>query len=142
MRHRLLHHRTEICLCDGRASPLGELIVCSIILAISIAMVGIRWKNYLAMLYMLGVTALTFLVSGILSIFMPVNFAAITLGLVIASSLFLVIVSIRELTLNYIWIALFSLVSLGYLFFCELRIQRYPRTASSGAYQRGDRLGG
>ena len=97
-------------------SPLGELIVCSIILAISIAMVGIRWKNYLAMLYMLGVTALTFLVSGILSIFMPVNFAAITLGLVIASSLFLVIVSIRELTLNYIWIALFSLVSLGYLF--------------------------
>lgn len=65
---------------------------------------------------MLGGIASTFLIGYVVSLFVPVNFAWISIGLVGAASIYLFYLSIRNWVWHYALIALFALGSIGFLF--------------------------
>lgn len=97
-------------------TPLGELVVSSLILLITLGLIGIARKDYLAIKIILGGGAAIFLGGYIFSLFMPVNFAWLAVGLVVATALYLCYLSFRNWVWHYALIALFALGSLGFLF--------------------------
>lgn len=97
-------------------TPLGNLLVTSLILFISTALIYVERKNVLALKVIGGVTAGTLLVGGIVSRFTPVDFTYILLGLVAFTVLYLVYLSVRSWTGHYVLIALFALGSVGFLY--------------------------
>lgn len=97
-------------------TPVGELAVSCMVLAITMALVGVTGKDRLAVPVILGGIALGFGVGAIVSFFIPVNFALISIGLVLLVSLYLVGLSIRNWVWRYVLIACFSLGSLAFLF--------------------------
>ncbi len=97
-------------------TPLGEFIVSLMILAISIGLIYVESKNKLALRIVSYVSASSLFISYIVSFFIPVNFAHITIALIILSIIYLVYLSIYHWVWNYVMIALFSIISLGFLF--------------------------
>lgn len=97
-------------------TPVGELTVSCMVLAITMALVGVTGKDRMAVPVILGGIALGFSVGAIISLFIPVNFALISVGLVLLVSLYLVGLSIRNWVWRYALIACFSLGSLAFLF--------------------------
>ena len=76
---------------------------------------GVR-KDYISVKIMLGGIASTFLIGYVVSLFVPVNFAWISIGLVGAASIYLFYLSIRNWVWHYALIALFALGSICFLF--------------------------
>lgn len=97
-------------------TPLGELIVSCLVLLITLGLVGSVRKDYISVKIMLGGIASTFLIGYVVSLFVPVNFAWISIGLVGAASIYLFYLSIRNWVWHYALIALFALGSIGFLF--------------------------
>ena len=62
-------------------------------------LVGSVRKDYISVKIMLGGIASTFLIGYVVSLFVPVNFAWISIGLVGAASIYLFYLSIR----NWVW---------------------------------------
>ena len=63
-------------------TPLGELIVSCLVLLITMGLVGNVRKDYISVKIMLGGIASTFLIGYVVSLFVPVNFTWISIGLV------------------------------------------------------------
>ena len=61
-------------------TPLGELIVSCLGLLITMGLVGRVRKDYISVKIMLGGIASTFLIGYVVSLFVPVNFAWISIG--------------------------------------------------------------
>lgn len=97
-------------------TPLGELIVSCLVLLITMGLVGNVRKDYISVKIMLGGIASTFLIGYVVSLFVPVNFTWISIGLVGAASIYLFYLSIRNWVWHYALIALFALGSIGFLF--------------------------
>lgn len=97
-------------------TPLGNLLVTSLILFISTALIYVERKNVLALKIIGGVTAGALLVGAIVSRFTPVDFTYILLGLIACTVLYLVYLSVRSWTGHYVLIALFALGSVGFLY--------------------------
>lgn len=97
-------------------TPLGELIVSCLVLLITMGLVGSVRKDYISVKIMLGGIASTFLIGYVVSLFVPVNFAWISIGLVGAASIYLFYLSIRNWVWHYALIALFALGSICFLF--------------------------
>ena len=97
-------------------TPLGELIVSCLVLLITMGLVGNVRKDYISVKIMLGGIASIFLIGYVVSLFVPVNFAWISIGLVGAASIYLFYLSIRNWVWHYALIALFALGSIGFLF--------------------------
>ena len=97
-------------------TPLAELIVPCLILLITVMLVYVERKDQRSVLYMLSVIGAAFAIGGIVSFFMPVDFSLIAIGLVLASVLFLIYLSIHNWVWHYVLIAVFALASLGFLF--------------------------
>lgn len=97
-------------------TPLGELIVSCLVLLITMALVRHIRKDQVAVKIMLYSIIVSFSVAYIISFFMPVNFAWVSIGLVVASSLYLIFLSIRNWVWHYLLIAVFALGSIGFLF--------------------------
>ena len=97
-------------------TPLGNLLVTSLILFISTALIYVERKNVLALKIIGGVTAVTLLVAAIVSRFTPVDFTYILLGLIAFTVLYLIYLSVRSWTGHYVLIALFALGSVGFLY--------------------------
>lgn len=96
-------------------TPMGELIVSCMILLITIGLVGIERKDQRAVSVMLATAVVAFLGGYVVSLFMPVNFAWISIGLVVLSTFYLIYLSIRNWVWHYVLIALFALGSVGFL---------------------------
>lgn len=97
-------------------TPMGELLVSCMVLAITMALVAATGKDRMAVRVMLGGTALAFCLGGLVSIFTPVNFAWISIGLVVLTALYLVLLSVRYWVWKYVLIACFALGSIAFLF--------------------------
>lgn len=97
-------------------TPLGNLLVTSLILFISTALIYVERKNVLALKIIGGVTAGALLVGAIVSRFTPVDFTYILLGLIAFMVVYLVYLSVRSWTGHYVLIALFALGSVGFLY--------------------------
>lgn len=96
-------------------TPVGELIVSCLILVITMGLVLVERRDQRAVSGMLIATAVAFLTGYIVSLFMPVNFAWISIGLVVFSTFYLIYLSIRNWVWHYVLIALFAIASVGFL---------------------------
>lgn len=96
-------------------TPVGELIVSCLILVITMGLVLAERRDQRTVGKMLIATATAFFIGYIVSLFMPVNFAWISVGLVVLSTLYLIYLSIRNWVWHYVLIALFAIASVGFL---------------------------
>ena len=97
-------------------TPLGELIVSCLVLLITTGLIGSVGKDQKTVRWILYATVGAFLAGYIVSLFVPVNFAWISLGLVGLTSLYLLYLSLRGWVRHYALIALFALGSIGFLY--------------------------
>ncbi|MDR1981740.1 MAG: rod shape-determining protein RodA [Tannerellaceae bacterium] len=97
-------------------TPLGEWIVLCIIQVLTIGLVGVVRRNRLAVRILLGINALVYLAAYVVSRFVPVDYSWVAIGLIVASSLYLIYLSIQNWVWHYVLIMLFAIGSVGFLF--------------------------
>jgi len=93
-------------------SPLGELIVAGIILVIVLFILLFILKKTKLSYTLLGIIVVT----GLVSIFLTVNLLWVAVALITGISIYLVMYSLRTIERQYALLALFAVLSLGYLF--------------------------
>ena len=98
------------------ATALGELIVSCLILLLVIGLVWIERRDKWAVRILSGAVAVAFLGGWATSFFMPVNYAWIAIGVLLASVGYLVFLSIRNWVWHYVLIAAFALGSLAFMY--------------------------
>ena len=98
------------------ATAMGELIVSSLILIITLLLIQVERKDTRAIQVILISTVVVYLGGYIATFFTPVDFSWISMGLVLFVSAYLIFLAIRSWAWRYVMIAVFSLVSLGFLF--------------------------
>lgn len=98
------------------ATDMGTLIVSSMILVISFFLVARIRKNRMALQIMLGGTTLVYLAAYITSLFIPVNFAWVSVGLVGLAIVYLIYLSLRNWVWHYGMIAVFALGSMAFMY--------------------------
>ncbi|MDR1937776.1 MAG: rod shape-determining protein RodA [Tannerellaceae bacterium] len=98
------------------ATPLGELIVLSIIQILMIILTRIVQRDVLPVKILLGLTLASILVAYPLSLFIPVNFVWVVTGLITVSSGYLVFLSIKHWVWHYLLVILFGILSVGFLY--------------------------
>lgn len=96
-------------------TPTGELVVSSIVLIISILLVLFLRRDRLAVRVMIYLTVLSLLAAFITSLYMPVNFVWVIVGIIVIISLILIFLSLKNLSWHYVLIALFALFSIGFM---------------------------
>ncbi|MDR1403904.1 MAG: rod shape-determining protein RodA [Tannerellaceae bacterium] len=99
-------------------TPLGELIVLCIIQAITLLLTAIviYQRNNLQVKILLAITVAACFSAYIVSLFIPVNWALVTMGLIGISCCYLIFLSVKQWVWHYIVICLFALLSVGFLF--------------------------
>ena len=98
------------------ATALGELIVSCLILLLVIGLVWIERRDKWAVRILSGAVAVAFLGGWVASFFMPVNYAWIAIGILLASVGYLVFLSVRNWVWHYVLIAAFALGSLAFMY--------------------------
>jgi len=98
------------------ATVLGELIVSSIIYAITMLLVILTKRDWRTVEYMFICAALAYLGGFVVSRYIPIDFSWISIGLVLLSSLYLIWLSIRNLVWHYVLVAVFALLSLTFMY--------------------------
>lgn len=98
------------------ATAMGEFFVSSLILIITTLLVWVVRRDRLAVQIILVTIAVVFLVSYGISLFVPVNFAWVGIGLVVGIAAYLTFLSFRNWVWPYVLIAGFSLISLAFMF--------------------------
>ena len=98
------------------ATALGELIVSCLILLLVIGLVWIERRDKWAVRILSGAVAVAFLGGWVASFFMPVNYAWIAIGVLLASVGYLVFLSVRNWVWHYVLIAAFALGSLAFMY--------------------------
>ena len=97
-------------------TPVGELAVAIIVLVIMILLLWIAIKKAVLAYYFLGITAVTGIISYIVSFFLEINFMWIAIALIAGFSIYLIFYSINKINLNFFLIALFAILSIGFLY--------------------------
>jgi rod shape determining protein RodA len=97
-------------------TPLGELIVLSLIQVISVILVYILQRNLLHVKILSTFTAGVALVAYLISLFIPVNFVWVAIGMIIVSSGYLVFLSVKHWRWHYLLIILFAVTSVAFLY--------------------------
>ena len=97
-------------------TPANEFTVLCIILAIICIVLRFTLKEKVLTYYFLGIIAFSGLVAFIISFFIELNFVWVAMGLVIGFSIFLILFSIKKIVWQYVLLALFSLLSTGFLY--------------------------
>lgn len=97
-------------------TPVGELIVSCMILLITMGLIWVERKDLRTLQVIAGTTASAVLGGYVASLFMPVNFAWITIGLILFATVYLVVMSLKNWVPHYALIGLFALLSVGFLF--------------------------
>jgi rod shape determining protein RodA len=97
-------------------TPVGELAVACIILAIICIMLRFVLKEPVLSNYFWGIIAFVCVLAYIVSLFYAFNFVWVAVGLIICFSFYLVLYSIKKIVWQYALLALFALISVGFLF--------------------------
>jgi rod shape determining protein RodA len=97
-------------------TPVGELAVAIIVLVIMILLLWIAMKKAVLAYYFLGITAVTGIISYIVSFFLEINLMWIAIALIAGFSIYLILYSINKINLNFFLIALFAILSIGFLY--------------------------
>lgn len=97
-------------------TPLGELFVSGQILFLMLCLIAQLRKDYVAIKILMGIIVASFLGGYIISLFMPVNFAWISIGLVGVAIVYMLYLSLWHWVRHYALIALFALGSILFLF--------------------------
>ena len=98
------------------ATALGELLVSSMILLITVILVQVERKDTRAVQIMLAATAVAFLGGYVASFFVPVDYSWISMGLVLLIACYLIFLSVRNWVWHYVLIAVFALGSLAFMY--------------------------
>lgn len=98
------------------ATALGEMLVSSMILLTTMALVQVERKDTRAIQIITLMTGIAFLVGYITSLFTPVDFSWIAIGVVILVSFYLIFLSVRNWVWHYVLIAVFALGSLAFMY--------------------------
>ena len=98
------------------STPMGELLVSLLILVITWILIFVERKDSKAIRLLVGITAISLAVGGLLSQWVPVNFAWIAMGATGVTVLYLLYQSFHHWVWHYALIALFAFSSLGFLF--------------------------
>ncbi|MDR1343839.1 MAG: rod shape-determining protein RodA [Tannerellaceae bacterium] len=97
-------------------TPLGELIVLSIIQALVIGLMHIMQRDNLLVKILLALTASAVLVAYLISLLVPINFVWILIGTIAASSCYMIYLSIKQWVWHYMLVILFATLSVGFLY--------------------------
>ena len=97
-------------------TPVNEFAVLCLILAIVCIVLRFVLKEKALTYYFLGISAVTGFVAYMASFFMAINFVWVVMGLVVGFSIFLINYSIKKIVWHYVLLALFSLLSIGFLY--------------------------
>ncbi len=98
-------------------TPLGEFIVLLLIQLINVGLTYIvQRRSALPAKVLGGATGIVYLGAYIVSLFFPVNFVWVTFGLIGASCLYLLFLSIKSWVWSYALIVFFAIASIGFLF--------------------------
>lgn len=98
-------------------TPLGELIVLCIIQIISVILTFAASRgNNLPFKILAGLTVAAYLVAYFVSLFMPVNFVWVILGVIGLSCCYLIFLSLKNWVWHYALIVLFAITFVGFLF--------------------------
>lgn len=98
------------------ATALGELLVSSMILLITTVLIQVERKDFRAIQVIMLMTGIAFLGGYVTSLFIPVDFSWIAIGLVIVVSFYLIFLSVRNWAWHYVLIAVFALGSLTFMY--------------------------
>ena len=97
-------------------TPAGQLIVSSLTLMITMLLVsGLRRHDRLSLRLILYGLVAALLAAIIASLYLPVNFAWVLVGVILASALLLVVQAIIKFSWRYALIALFALSSVAFM---------------------------
>jgi rod shape determining protein RodA len=99
-------------------SPLGELAVLAIVQVLMIALVRVlqRERSLLSVKILSGATLAVVLVAYVVSLFISVDWIWVAIGLITASSAYLVYLAVKYWLWQYLLIILFAVVSIGFLY--------------------------
>ena len=97
-------------------TPVGELIVSILILLVTLSLVFLLRKDKIAIQIMIYLLVLALLTGFIVSLYTPVNFVWIIVGVIVSISLLLVFLTLKNLVWHYVLIASFAILSLFFLF--------------------------
>ena len=97
-------------------TPLGLLLVPLIILGTTLILLFVERRNWRSIQYIAGGASLSFLIGYLLSFAMPVNYAYISIGVLVVAAVYLMIFSLIRRVPHYALIGLFALGSLGFMF--------------------------
>lgn len=97
-------------------TPLGELITLSIIQAMLIVLTYIKQRGSLLLNILLGIVAASLLIAYVVSLFIPVNFVWAVIGMILASSCYLIFLSIKQWVWHHLLVILFAALSVGFLY--------------------------
>ena len=97
-------------------TPVGELIVSSIVLIISVLLVLFLRKDRWAVRIMIYLAVMSLLAAFITSLYMPVNFVMVIVGVIAVISLILIFLSLKNLVWHYALIAIFAIFSVAFMF--------------------------
>jgi len=97
-------------------TPVGELIVaCIVLIILFVVLRFVLKKNVLSSIF-LGIVAIIGLFAFIASSFLTINIIWIAIALIIGFSIYFVMCSVRTIERGYALLALFAVLSIGYLF--------------------------
>ncbi len=97
-------------------TPLGVFLVSLMVLSVTILLVYVEMKDRRAVRLMSCVSLAVLGISGLVSCYYPFNLNVAALSLLGMAVLYLAYLSLREWVWNYVLIALFAVLSIGYLF--------------------------
>ncbi|MDR1407675.1 MAG: rod shape-determining protein RodA [Tannerella sp.] len=97
-------------------TPAGELIVSLLVLLIMLFMTYLIRRDKIAMRVILYLVVLALLAGFIASLFIPINFVWIVVGLIGVIALFLVFMAVKNLIWHYVLISLFAVLSLSFMY--------------------------
>ncbi len=97
-------------------TPLGEFIVLCITQLITIVLVGIVQKDQIPIKIVSGLTVGLFVIAYIVSLFTPVNFVWVAIGLIAITCCYLIFISFKNWVWRYFLVILFALASVAFLF--------------------------
>lgn len=100
----------------AEATAMGELLVSSLILLITLILIRIERKDTRAIQVILGAAGVAYLGGYAASFFMPVDYSLISIGLVLLSACYLIFLSVRNWVWHYVLIAVFALGSLAFMY--------------------------
>jgi len=97
-------------------TPVGELIVSTVILVFTVLLSLFLRRNKIVVQVMLYLIVFTLLAGFIASLYMPVNYVWVIVGIIGLLICYLVFLSLKNLVWHYLMVVLFAVLSIGFLF--------------------------